>query len=344
MSQPATARAVRVAANRELVVEDVELEPLADGHVRLAVQYCGICGSDLHLRPSEAMLPVGSILGHEISAQVAEVGPGVDGWREGDRVCVFPAVLCGECEHCRAGRPQVCPQIMATGIGLGAHPGGYAERVAVPAQTLVRVPDAVSDRDAALVEPVAVALHIIDQGRLDPGDPVAVIGGGPIGALVALCARALGSDRIVVLERNATRAVVLRDMGFAVVEGAEQVHERTVATLGEPPKVVFECAGHPSAPQLAIELAASSGVIVLAGVLEEPISISQLLAMLKELELRTAIFYRPADFDRAIEMLGAGRLPADALVTDIVPLDSAEAMFGELLSPGTGHLKILLRP
>jgi (R,R)-butanediol dehydrogenase/meso-butanediol dehydrogenase/diacetyl reductase len=344
MAQSTTARAVRVDDDRNLVVEDVEQQPLGEGEVRLAVNYCGICGSDLHLRPSPDILPAGSIMGHEISARVAEVGPGVQGFAEGDRVCVFPAELCGVCEFCRADQPQLCVQIMATGIGLGGRDGGYAELMTVPATTLIPIPDTVSDRDAALVEPISVALHIIDKAPPGEDDPVAVIGGGPIGALVALCLRALGTRRLVVLERNAERAERLRAAGLQVVEGGESVHERVGEALGGPPAIVYEAAGHPSAPQLAVELVAPAGIIVLGGVLLEPVSFNQLVAGLKEVQMRGAIFYHPRDFERAIELLAEGKLPADALVTDVVPLDGAKASFAELETPGTGHLKIMLEP
>lgn len=341
----ATTRAVRIAADRSLVVEEVPSEPVGPGTVRLRVEYCGVCGTDLHLRPSP-MLPVGAIMGHEISARVEEVaGDVATYWARGDRVCVFPAVPCGECPFCRSDAPQVCPAMLTTGIGLSAHPGGYAESVVVPASTLFAIPDALSDVAAALVEPVAVALHAIDNAGLRPEDPLVVIGAGPIGVLVALCARVRGADRIVVVERNPARAERVRALGLAVVEGGEDVGARVAEQLGGAmAPLVIECAGHPAAPQLAIELVAPQGRVLLAGMLEEPVAISQFLAMVKEIEIRTAILYRPRDFHAAIEMLAAGEIPVDEFVTRIAPLDDVSAVFEELQRPGTAELKVLLRP
>lgn len=340
-------RAVVVAPDRTLVVEEMPNTPPPEGEVSLAVSHCGICGSDLHLRPVEAMLPAGSIMGHEFSATIVELGAGVEGFATGERVCVFPATMCGECEQCSAGRPQLCQQVMQTGVGLGARPGGYAEFVSVPAQQLFRLPDAVSDRDGALVEPVAVAMHILDTGGVTaPGDTrIAVIGGGPIGALTAACAKALGGSNVVLLERNEDRAQQLRDgLGLEVVSGGDDVPQRVAAALGGAPQVVLEAAGHESAPQLAVDLVDLGGVIVLAGVLFEPVQVSQLVVVMKEAQLRGAFFYKPSDFDAAIELLASGNLPTDGIVTDVVGLEAAEESFAELLRPGTPHLKIMLKP
>src|SRR5215208_7228664 len=144
-----------IGDDRRLVPSDIPDVELTEGRVRVAVSRCGICGSDIHLRPSEA-IPVGSVMGHEFSGRVAEVGPGVDGVAVGDRVCVFPFVPCGECPFCVEGDVNVCANGMTTGIGLGHQQGAYAERIVVDASALYALPDALSDEQGALVEPLAV--------------------------------------------------------------------------------------------------------------------------------------------------------------------------------------------
>jgi L-iditol 2-dehydrogenase len=122
------------------------------------------------------------------------------------------------------------------------------------------------------------------------------------------------------------------------------VHEEVVRLLGVPPRVVLECAGNPAAPQLAIELVAQSGTVVLLGVLEEPVPVSQLLLMLKEAQIRASFAYRPANFDEAIELIASGRIAVDRLVTAEEPLERAWEMFQALEDPATEHVKVLLRP
>ncbi len=335
--------AVEIAEDRSLRAVEVAEPPLAPGEVRVGVAFCGVCGSDLHLRPSAA-IPAGSVMGHELSGHLLEVGAGVDGWSVGDRVCVFPFLPCGVCPLCVAGHEQICIEAATTGLGMGTNRGGFAETVSVPASALFRLPEAVSDRDGALVEPLAVALHGITIGAAEPDDPVAIIGAGPIGVMTALALRARGFERVAVIERGPDRARRIAELGFPAV-GLDEVHMRTIEALGGAlPATVFECAGNPAAPQLAVELVAPKGRVVLLGVLEEPVAISQLVLMVKEAEIRSSFAYRREDFAEAIELIAERRIPTAALVTGVEPLDRADDVFAALAVPGTEHLKVLLRP
>ncbi len=335
--------AIEIAPDRSLRSVEVAERALGPGEVRVGVAFCGVCGSDLHLRPSAA-LPAGSIMGHELSGHLLEIGPEVEGWSVGDRVCVFPFLPCGVCPMCVAGHKQVCIEAAITGLGMGTNQGGFAETIPVPASALHRLPDAVSDRDGALVEPLAVALHGATIGAAQPDDPVAIIGAGPIGVMTALALRARGCERIAVIERGADRARRISALGFPAV-GLDEVHMGTIDALGGVlPAAVFECAGNPAAPQLAVELVAPKGRVVLLGVLEEPVAISQLVLMVKEAEIRSSFAYRREDFAEAIELIASGRIPTDDLVTGIEPLTRADEVFAALAELGTEHLKVLLRP
>jgi len=170
-----------------------------------------------------------------------------------------------------------------------------------------------------------------------------VIGAGPIGVMTALALRARGVERLVVIEKNERRAQLMRELGVEAVD-LEGVHEAVLGKLGGPPRFVFECAGNPAAPALGIELVAPSGRVILLGVLEEPVEISQLLLMFKEAEIRSSFAYRPGDFDEAIDLISAGRIPVERLVTARAPLERAHEMFAELERPGTEHIKVLLKP
>lgn len=327
-------RAVVVQQDRTLKLDEIERPEPAAGQVRVRVAACGICGSDLHLLPVADMLPAGSILGHEFAGEVDAVGPGVEGVAEGDRVCVYPFPP-------RDGHD--IEEAMGGGIGLGVRPGAYAEAVCVDENMLWRLPDGLELEHAALVEPLAVGLHGLNVGEVGAEDRCVVIGAGPIGIMTALALRARGVQTFLVVERNDARRARLERLELPAV-GLDDVNAQVLERLGGPPRVVFECAGNPKAPGLAVELVASSGRIVLMGVLEEPVEFSQMTLLLKEGQMRASFAYRPGDFDEAIELIARGAVPVDDLVTARVGLDRAQEMFDELLAPATEHVKVLLRP
>ena len=327
-------RAVVVTEDRRLEEREVEAPEPGPGQVRVRVEACGICGSDLHMLPSP-QIPPGSVMGHEFAGVIDVVGEAVEGYSPGERVCVYPFAPVDHHDL------QVA---MESGIGMSEHPGAYAEAVIVDQAMLWRLPEGVGFEEGALVEPLAVALHGLNVAEVAAGDPCAVIGAGPIGTMTAVALRARGVERLVVIEKNERRLERARLLGFEAV-GLDAVHERTLAALGgEPPAAVFECAGNPAAPNLAVELVAPSGRVVLLGVLEEPVAISQLLLMLKEAQIRSSFAYRPGDFDEAIALIQAGKVPAQDLITGRAPLKQAQECFDDLLSPETEHLKVLLKP
>ncbi len=328
-------KAVAVGPEHTLEVRNVDDPSPGQGQVMVDVEACGICGSDLHMLPS-GVLSEGSILGHELSGVLSEIGPGVDGWSTGDRVCVYPFAPVDRLDLVVA---------LASGIGLGTNDGGYAERMVCGAEMLWRIPDEVELAHGALVEPLAVGLHGIDTSRATPGQSVCVMGCGPIGAMTIVGLRSRGFENIVAIEPNPDRRALALKLGAAHAFGVDGVHEAVLGAFGEtPPEVIIECAGHVSAPGLAVELIAGEGTIALVGMLDEPVPISQLNVMLKEAVIRGSFAYRPKDFDEAVAMLASGAVPVEHLVTSRRPLEDAAECFEELLTPGTSELKILLQP
>jgi 2-desacetyl-2-hydroxyethyl bacteriochlorophyllide A dehydrogenase len=336
-------KAVAIGEDRRLHALELAERPLGPDEARVEVAFCGICGSDIHLRASPA-IPPGAVMGHEFSGTVSEVGEAVESFSSGDRVAVFPFSPCGECPNCLRGDYHVCQLAATTGIGLGINPGAYAESVVVSESMLIPIPAGLSFEHGALVEPLAVALHGIDIGEASPGDACVVIGAGPIGVMTALALKARGIERVLVVERNERRRERIGSLGVASI-GLEDVHVNVIESLGgDLPDVVLECAGNPAAPQLAIELIRSRGIVVLLGVLEEPVEISQLVLMIKEAQMRASFAYRRESFDEAIALLRAGALPADRLITARAPLERAQEMFERLEDPATEQIKVLLSP
>jgi 2-desacetyl-2-hydroxyethyl bacteriochlorophyllide A dehydrogenase len=336
-------RAIAIAEDRSLEPVDLEERALEPGEARVQVAFCGICGSDLHMRPSPALAP-GTVMGHEFSGTIGELGANVSGFSVGDRVAVYPFASCGQCPNCRRGDDHVCQQAATTGLGLGANPGGYAESVVVREAMLVPIPDELSLEDGALVEPLAVGLHGLNVGEARAGDRCVVIGAGPIGVMTAFALRARDIEDVLIVERNERRQERMRSFGFDAI-GLEDVHLKVMDAFdGDLPDRIFECAGNPAAPQLAVELVRSRGVIVLLGVLEEPVEISQLVLLIKEGQIRASFAYRREEFIEAVELLAAGKLPTDRLITGTAPLEQAQRMFELLEDPDTEQVKILLSP
>src|SRR5437870_10513406 len=220
-------RALRFHAARDLRVEDVPEPPAAAaGEVVVRVVTCGICGTDLHeyvagpiVTPVEPHPLTGAqnpqILGHEFAGDVVATGAGVTSVTEGDRVAIMPLAYCGGCAYCRRGLQHLCATMACVGL---SHPwGGMAELASVAEYQVVRLPDGVSYRQGALIEPTAVAAYGVERGGVKPGDRVVVTGAGPIGALAALCARGAGASAVYVSEPNAARRARADALGVATV-------------------------------------------------------------------------------------------------------------------------------
>lgn len=323
------------------VVDRPEPEP-GPGEVVVAVERCGICGSDLHLRAS-GLLPAGAVLGHELGGRVVEAAPDGSGPPVGTLVAVLPARRCGTCSACRAGRPNLCQLQLTTSIGLGWRDGGFAERVAVPASGCHPMPAGSTPGRTALVEPYAVALHALARSRVgdDRDLAVAVIGAGTVGLMcVAALARA-GVARLVVAEPRAGRADAARAVGATAVDAVVDV----ARVLGAPPEVVFDATGAAAVPGRAVEAAAPGGQVVLLGVGAPgtDVAVPGLVWVVKEVDVVPSIAYTDEDFARAAVAVSQGAADEVLARSTHRPLAGAQGAFEEL-ERSDGPVKVLLDP
>ncbi|MFN7921391.1 MAG: alcohol dehydrogenase catalytic domain-containing protein [Bryobacteraceae bacterium] len=189
------------------------------GQVQLRVSHCGICGTDLHLFHGhmDHRVHIPQVIGHESSGVIESVGEGVQGYERGDRVTVMPLDPCGKCPTCKAGHSHICQNLKFIGIDS---PGAMQALWTVPAHTLHKIPADLTLEHAALIEPIAVACHDVRLGEVKPGEYVVVLGGGPIGTLVALVAKQ-GGAHVVVSEINPFRIKLARNLGLEVVDPRE---------------------------------------------------------------------------------------------------------------------------
>ena len=312
---------------RFTVRDSAPLAP-APGEARIDVAYCGICGTDLHIAHGamDHRVRPPQVIGHEMSGTIAELGPGVDGFAVGDPVVVRPLDAREETPADK-GLSHISRNLKFLGIDT---PGAFQASWTVPAFTLHRLPPEVDLKLAALTEPLAVACHDVRRAGLEAGETAVVIGGGPIGLLVALVARESGA-RVIVSEINRDRRTIASELGLDVIDpGARDVAAYVEAlTSGVGADVVFEVSGSQAGALVMTRLAGLRGRLVVVAIFPEPLPVNLFDFFWKELELRGARVYEPEDYDRAIELLRAGSLPLERLITSVEPLDRLPAVFEE---------------
>ena len=336
-------RAVVTGADGRLgPVDKPDPEPGPDGVV-VAVERCGICGSDLHLRAS-GLLPAGAVMGHEIAGIVTEVGDQVaPGLAVGQRVSVLPARRCGTCDDCRQGRSHLCPAQALTAVGLGLNDGGFADYVRVPAKSCHPLPERMTPERGALVEPYAVALHAVGRSRAGAGGQlsVGIIGAGPIGLLCLAALRRSGVGAVTVAEPSPARADVARAMGATVVDDGRHLGRAAVGPLD----VVFDAAGLVTTTPVALEAVRRGGEVVLVGTppLGRAVPMPGLLWVVKEVDVTPSMAYADDEFAAAVDEVAAGAVDPIVAVSDVRPLDAADRSFRDLSGPSP-PVKVMLAP
>ncbi len=339
---------MRAAVFREmskpLVIETVADPVPGPRDIILKVKNCGICGSDLHMtEPTSVMpLPPGAIMGHEFAGEVVAFGKDVSGWKVGDRAAGFPFMCCGEHVPCPmfSGTHGLCGK--GVGVGLGQAPGAYAELVRINNLAAYRLPESVSLREGAMVEPLAVGLHAVDMAKMERGATVLVVGAGPVGLATMLWAKFLGARHVIVSERAEVRRKMAAKFGATdSVDSSLPVTPQVEKIARRGPDVIFECVGAPGLIGQTMMEAPRGARIVIAGVCQQPDTIMPLMGIVKELNLQFVLGYRPADFDYVIAMIASGRVDVAQMITDVVDLDGLPPAFEALRKP-THQCKVML--
>jgi (R,R)-butanediol dehydrogenase / meso-butanediol dehydrogenase / diacetyl reductase len=334
-------RSALYTGNSTIVVEDRPPVPPAAGQVQIQVAYTGICGTDLHILHGamDHRVRIPQTIGHEMSGRVAVLGPDVSGLAVGSPVTVMPLQSCGACPACRAGHSHICHRLNFIGIDST---GAMQQRWTVPADVVIPLPEGLPLAHGALVEPTAVAVHDVRRADLRAGDKTVVIGGGPVGLLIALVSRTVGAD-VVVLELDAHRRAIADQLGIRALDPA---HDDVAAevdswTGGAGAGVAFEVSGSAAGINTAVELLAVRGRLVIVGIHSRPREVDVFRFFWRELTMIGARVYERADYDTAIGLLSAGKVPAENLITNVEPLTNAAAAFAAL-SDGGNVMKVLV--
>jgi (R,R)-butanediol dehydrogenase/meso-butanediol dehydrogenase/diacetyl reductase len=341
---------------KDVRVENVPEPPAPGaGEVKIKVLKTGICGSDLHeydagpiFIPVEEPHPLTGkkaplILGHEFCGEIVEVGKDVKDVKVGDVVAPDAAQHCGECYMCKVNRYSLCEKLAFTGLMAD---GAFAEFVNVPAYTCFKLLPGLSSEAGALVEPIAVGIHAVRQGKLLQGDTVAVVGTGTIGLVTIQAARAAGAKKVFGIEVAKERKQFAKDLGAIVLDPKETdvAAEVKEQTNGEGVDVAIECIGKAETVNTCIQCARRGGKVVVVGIFEKPGEINYNDLVFEEKEIVGSLAYY-GEFAAAMALLEDGRIKAEPLITGDIKLDNiVEQGFEELLKNKESNIKILVSP
>jgi 2-desacetyl-2-hydroxyethyl bacteriochlorophyllide A dehydrogenase len=336
---------------RDIRIEPYRQPELHPGMVLLRPRRVGICGTDLHYYEhghNATFVPDRPfILGHELTAEVAAVAPGVDSVKVGQRVTVNPARACGFCAYCKGGQINLCRKTIMLGSASTTPPtdGALAEFVTVRADQCHLLPDDMDDGIGAMMEPLSVALHAVKRAGAVSGKRVLVTGGGTIGLLVAMTARAFGAVPVAVSDLVAVRRNKAIELGadMALDPTAHDLRHQVQELTGLGFDMVFEASGAPPALRAAFDLVRPGGTIVQIGTVgaaDIPIPVNQL--MVREINFRGSMRYGDT-FDEAIRLVAAGRIHLGSMINNVFALeDSVQAL--HLAADKSASLKVQIQP
>jgi L-iditol 2-dehydrogenase len=315
-------KSVRLHGTGDLQIHEEQVPVAGTGEKLIRVKSVGVCGSDLHWFSEgaigDAKLEHPLVLGHEFAGVTAD----------GQRVAVDPAIPCGHCEFCEHGHPNLCANLIFA--GHGKQDGALREWMAWSEKSLFPIPDSISDEDGAMLEPLGIAIHAADLGKLKTGMTVGVFGCGPIGLLILQMAKLAGAANIIATDKFAHRVEAAKALGASQafrVDENPRWNEIEAATGGRGVDVAFEAAGTQDAVDTTFEAVSTGGKVVLAGIPgDDKTSFSASLARRKGLTIKLVRRMKHT-YPRAIELVSKGLVDVHSIVTHRFPLEQAAEAF-----------------
>lgn len=329
-------------APQRVEVHDVPVPELHDRQVRIKVTYCGVCGSDIGIysgKHPRAKAPL--ILGHEFIGVIDEIKNGSGKFKKGDRVSAYPLLSCHHCFACENGMPHVCQTLRLIGIDVD---GGMAEYVNVDEDVLFKLDDNLSDKAAAVIEPLSVILHSMHQVDFQARDTAVVIGAGPIGILTGIVLKNIGASRIIISDIDTARLDMCKEFGFEAVnvKTGDLIRYVSEATGGVGADVVFECSGNAAGALEVTKLARIGGKICLTGVHKEPHAVDLQDVNFKEQRLVGSRVYTLREFGETVSYASAIQKDLEKVVTHVVGWDKADKVFDYIKDPAVNTVKVVV--
>lgn len=333
-----------------IVLKEIPVPDVDKNAVLVQLEYVGICGSDVHYFHNGSCgsykvdLNDDFMLGHECSGTVVQIGEEVKTLKVGDRVALEPGITCGQCEFCKSGRYNLCPDV----VFLATPPvqGCYEEYIAFPEKMCFKLPENVSTKEGALIEPLAVGFHAAAQGNVSVGETVVILGAGCIGLVTMLACKARGAGKIIVTDLVDARLEKAKELGADYVLNGklcDVLAEIERLTEGKGADKVFEAAGSPYTIAQTPHLVKRGGTIVLVGLASvEEVQYNFAKIMDKEAEIKSVFRYRNI-YPKAIEAVASGNIDVSGIVTHEYRLDQIQEAFTEVVQNKTDLIKAIIK-
>lgn len=342
-------KAAYLVAKSEVRIMEEMLPGLKEGQVLIRVHAVGICGSDVSYYTKGATgmgaIQYPHILGHECAGEVVEAGTGHNSLKPGDRVAVEPGVPCGACEYCRSGRYHLCESMafMSSAVKKTGGEGGMAEYIIRPSDYVYRIPDSMSYEQAAMIEPLSVAMHAVERSGAKPGQNAAILGCGPIAGCLLLVLTAYGIGHVWMTDLVKERAAFMKQAGASGVFQTGGLGEEELKNLlPEAVDVVFDTTCNERAVNASMHWIKKGGVVTLVGVPSEKKEIDIQTAFVRELSLITTFRYSNT-YPAAISLIAAGRIRPEPLISHRFPLEDADFAMRTAAGRGSGVMKVMLK-
>jgi L-iditol 2-dehydrogenase len=341
-------KALLLSRYKHLEIVDLPEPVPGPGEVLVRVAACGICGSDIHGYDGSTGRRIPPIvMGHEAAGTVCAWGEGVTGFANDDRVTFDSTVYCGSCTPCLRGEVNLCEHRQVLGVSCTDYrrPGAFAEYVAVPSRAVHRLPDNLSFEEAAMLEPLSVALHAVSLAPVQAGDTALVVGAGMIGLLLVEVLSTAGCSRIFATDLDQSRLDLARTVGATDViaagrDPAEAVLEHTGGTGVD---VAMEAVGRTETVEASIDSVRKGGTVVLVGNVAPEVALPLQKVVTRQIRLQGSCA-SAGEYPRAIELLASGALQVQSLITAVAPLDEGPRWFARLYAREPHLMKVILTP
>ncbi|EFW14017.1 xylitol dehydrogenase [Coccidioides posadasii str. Silveira] len=321
-------------AVKKVKFEDRPVPTIQHPHdVMINVKYTGVCGSDVHYWDHGAIghlvLKEPMVLGHESSGIIISVGPGVTSLKPGDRVALEPGVPCRQCEACKGGKYNLCDDMRFA--ATPPYDGTLAKYYILPEDFCYKIPESMDLQEAALMEPLSVAVHITKQGAVKPGDQVVVFGAGPVGLLCCAVARAFGASKVIAVDVQQVRLHFARKYAatatfmpgsIPAAENAQRLKEQ--CGLGRGADVVLDASGAEPSAQTGIHALRPGGIYVQGGMGRAEFSVPIMVVCTREISVKGSFRYSSGDYKLALELVETGKINVRDLITKVVRFTDAE--------------------
>jgi (R,R)-butanediol dehydrogenase / meso-butanediol dehydrogenase / diacetyl reductase len=339
--------------------EDIRIEEVPEptpkqGEIKIAVEYCGICGTDVgeYLHGPVLIKNPPVILGHEYSGKVVGIGAGVQGFKIGDRVTALNNRSCGTCPSCKVKdslapgkKMELCPNMDTTGLSSS---GAFAEFICIPAYLATKLGDNLSWEEGTMINPLSIGIHGLKRGSVRVGENVLVVGDGTIGQLALQACLAAGVQTAFLVGEQPMRMQVAKQCGAREVfhYKTENLKEKIMECLGgRLPEVTFDCVGNEAALRTAVNLVAKGGRALLIGIYEVPCQINFKDVVIQEKDLRGVLSQDYEDYDIGNALISQGKIKSEPLITKRIPLkDLVNGGIKELIENRQKHIRILVSP